>query len=378
MSKQLLIVAGEVSGDMHGSVLIKKLLSRDPELEISGIGGDMMISAGMEALFHIKDFSFLGITEVVRHLPFIREVQRKLLETIEKRNIRTVLLIDYPGFNLNFAKKLKKRNIKVLYYISPQLWAWGSHRVKKIKKRIDRLFVVFPFEVDFFKKHGIKAEFVGHPLVERIENYEFEPKSEFFKNIGIDGNADILLLMPGSRKHEVELILPELIKAGRELERKFNIIPVIAATENFDDSFYLTIGKDSEIKIVRGYNYELLKYSKFGIIKSGTSTLEAGLFKLPFIVVYKTSLITYLIAKRLVNLDSLSLVNIVTKRKIVLELIQNEVNKNEIVKAVSSYLSDESKVNGLLGKLSLIKNLLVEEKKKVDLTSNILEEIYAS
>jgi lipid-A-disaccharide synthase len=378
VSKQLLIVAGEVSGDMHGSVLIKKLLSRDPELEISGIGGDMMISAGMEALFHIKDFSFLGITEVVRHLPFIREVQRKLLETIEKRNIRTVLLIDYPGFNLNFAKKLKKRNIKVLYYISPQLWAWGSHRVKKIKKRIDRLFVVFPFEVDFFKKHGIKAEFVGHPLVERIENYEFEPKSEFFKNIGIDGNADILLLMPGSRKHEVELILPELIKAGRELERKFNIIPVIAATENFDDSFYLTIGKDSEIKIVRGYNYELLKYSKFGIIKSGTSTLEAGLFKLPFIVVYKTSLITYLIAKRLVNLDSLSLVNIVTKRKIVLELIQNEVNKNEIVKAVSSYLSDESKVNGLLGKLSLIKNLLVEEKKKVDLTSNILEEIYAS
>jgi len=378
VSKQLLIVAGEVSGDMHGSVLIKKLLSRDTELSISGIGGDMMIAAGMEALYHIKDFSFLGITEVVKHLPFIREVQQKLLDIIDKRNIHTVLLIDYPGFNLNFAKKLKKRNIKVLYYISPQLWAWGSHRVKKIKQRIDRLFVVFPFEVDFFRKHGIKAEFVGHPLVERLEKYEFEPRSDFFKNIGLDENAEILLLMPGSRKHEVELILPELIKAGKELESKFNITPVIAATENFDDSFYRNIGKDSEVKIVRGYNYELLKYSKFGIIKSGTSTLEAGLLRLPFIVVYKTSLITYLIAKRLVNLDSLSLVNIVTKRKIVLELLQDEVNKNEIVKAVSSYLSDESKVNNLVGKLFMIKNLLVEENKQIDLVTNILEEIYAS
>ncbi len=378
MSKQLLIVAGEVSGDMHGSALIKKLLRKDPELSISGIGGDMMIAEGLEALYHIKDFSFLGITEVVKHLPFIREVQRKLLEVIDERKIHTVLLIDYPGFNLNFAKKLKKRNIKVLYYISPQLWAWGSHRVKKIKKRVDRLFVVFPFEVDFFKKHRIKAEFVGHPLVERIENYEFEPKDLFFKNIGLDKKDDILLLMPGSRKHEVELILPELIKAGKELQNKFGITPVIAATENFDDTFYNNICKDAEIKIVRGYNYELLKYSKFGIIKSGTSTLEAGLLQLPFIVVYKTSLITYLIAKRLVNLDSLSLVNIVTKRKLVTELLQDEANKAEIVNAVSEYLNNETKINELKSKLSLIKNLLVEDNTQVDIISNILEEIYAT
>ncbi len=378
MSKEILIIAGEVSGDMHGAELIKKLKLLEPGIRVSGVGGDLMTAAGMEAFYHIKDFSFLGITEVLKHLPFIFKVQKELLGKIEERKIKTVVLIDYPGFNLNFAKKLKKRNIKVLYYISPQLWAWGKHRVKKMKKLIDRLFVVFPFEVDFFKSHGIKAEFVGHPLMERIDNYKFLSRVEFFKKNSLEPDKEILLIMPGSREHEVKLMLPELTKAGKNLSEEFNLQVVISATENLSLDFYQSIVPDLEVRIVVGKNYELMKYSKFGIIKSGTSTLEAGLFNLPFIVVYKTSRLTYLIAKKLVSLHSLSLVNIVTDKKIVEELIQDEVNAEKIHAVVANYLRDDEKIFKLKEELKSVKKTLGENESKVDLAANILSEINAA
>ncbi len=373
-----MIIAGEVSGDMHGAALIKKLKRLNPELVVSGIGGDQMVDAGLEAFYHIKDFSFLGITEVLKHLPFIFKVQKDLLVRIAERKIRTVVLIDYPGFNLNFAKKLKKRNIKVLYYISPQLWAWGKHRVKKMKKLIDRLFVVFPFEVDFFNSYGIKAEFVGHPLVERIEKYNFLSREDFLNQYSFNREKEILLLMPGSREHEVKLMLPELVKAAKIAAEKFNLQVVISASENFDAEFYKSIVPDLDVKIITGQNYELMKYSKFGIIKSGTSTLEAGLFILPFIVVYKTSFLTYIIARKLVNLHSLSLVNIVMNKKIVKELIQNEVEAEKIVSAVSEYLENDKKIQLLKNELKKVKSMLVENKSKVDLAENILSEVNAA
>ncbi len=378
MSKEILIIAGEVSGDMHGAELIKKLKLLEPGIRVSGVGGDLMTAAGMEAFYHIKDFSFLGITEVLKHLPFIFKVQRELLAKIKERKIKTVVLIDYPGFNLNFAKKLKKRNIKVLYYISPQLWAWGKQRVKKMKKLIDRLFVVFPFEVDFFKSHGIKAEFVGHPLMERIDNYKFLSREEFFKENSLEPDKEILLIMPGSREHEVKLMLPELTKAGKNLSEEFNLQVVISATENLSLDFYQSIVPDLEVRIVVGKNYELMKYSKFGIIKSGTSTLEAGLFNLPFIVVYKTSRLTYLIAKKLVSLHSLSLVNIVTDKKIVEELLQDEVNAEKIHAVVANYLRDDEKIFKLKEELKSVKKTLGENESKVDLAANILSEINAA
>ncbi len=208
-----MIIAGEASGDLHGAALIKKLKNIDSSIEILGIGGDRMIEAGMNALFHIKKMAFLGLVEVIKHIPYIKQVQKKLIDTVLDENIKVIILIDYPGFNLGLAKKLKKLGRKIIYYISPQIWAWGKRRIKKIKKYVDKMIVVFPFEEKLYKEHGIDAVYVGHPLIEHIENYNFISKDELYKKFNLMKGKEILLLLPGSRKHEIKKIFPETIQA---------------------------------------------------------------------------------------------------------------------------------------------------------------------
>ncbi len=374
MSKKIFILAGEHSGDLHGSALIKKLKEKEPDIEVYGIGGEQMIKAGMRAIFHINELAFLGFTEVARHLPKIFAVRKATLRFIEENGIKTVLLIDYPGFNLNLAKKLKARGVKVLYYISPQLWAWGSSRAKKMKARIDKLFVVFPFETDFFARYGIKAEFVGHPLIERIENYKFERKEDFLNRYGLEAGKKILLLMPGSRKHEVRLILPEMYKAAKRLAKKFDLQIAISASQNIDEEYYRLFA-EPQARIITGKAYELFKYSKFGLIKSGTSTLEAALFGLPFIVLYKTGRLTYAIGKALVKIETIALANIVAGEKIVEELIQAEANEEKIYETASKILSDESRISEIKEKLSRTKAKLSASSAQSDLAERVLEEL---
>ncbi len=374
MNKKIFILAGEASGDLHGSALVKKLKNAEPNLEIYGVGGDAMIEAGMRAIFHINELAFLGLTEVIKHLPKIFAIRKTILKFLEEENIKTVLLIDYPGFNLNIAKKLKERGIKVLYYISPQLWAWGSSRAKKMKKRIDKLFVVFPFEVEFFAQYGIEAEFVGHPLIERMDNYEYEPREDFYRENKLDDARPILLLMPGSRKHEVEMILPEMFSAAEKLAEKFNMQIVISASQNIGEEYYRRFSSD-DAKIITGKTYELLRYSEFGLIKSGTSTLEAALSGLPFIVLYKTGAITYAAGKKLVKIDSIALANIVAGEKIVEELIQGDANAEKIYATAEKILSDKNRLNEIKAKLGKVKEKLKSENAETDLTKRILEEL---
>ena len=374
MSKKIFILAGEPSGDLHGAALIEKLKAKLPDLKIYGIGGEKMIEAGLQAIFHIKDFSFLGFAEVIKHLPKIFALKKSVIKFIEEENIKTVLLIDYPGFNLNLAKTLKNKGVKVLYYISPQLWAWGSSRAKKMKNRIDKLFVIFQFEVEFFKQYGINAEFVGHPLIERIENYKFIPPEEFFKNYNLNENQDILLLMPGSRKHEIKLILPAIYNAAKKLKKDFNFQVVISASSNIELDYYKNF-IDSDVKLIYGNTYELLKYSKFGLVKSGTSTLEAALFELPFIVLYKTGNITYWLGKRLVNIDSIALPNIVLGKKVVDELIQEDANEIKIYDTAKNILNDEKRMQTIKTNLSEVKNKLIAYNAKSDLVERVAEEL---
>ncbi len=374
MSKKIFILAGEVSGDLHGAALIEKLKALSPDLQVYGIGGEAMIKAGLQPLYKIDDLAFLGFSEVIKHLPKISEIRKSILEFIEKEKIRTVVLIDYPGFNLNIARKLKGNGVKVLYYISPQLWAWGSSRAKKMKKRIDKLFVVFPFEVDFFAKYGIDAEFVGHPLIERIDKYDFIPRDEFFRENELSAEKEILLLMPGSRKHEVEMILPEAYSAAKKLAEKHNLQIVISASPNIDASFYRKYSGD-DAKIISGKTYELMRYSKFGLIKSGTSTLEAGLLSLPFVVLYRTGALTYLLGKALVNIDSIALVNIVAGKKIVKELIQNDATADKIFSVADELLNDNAQLDKMKNEFSVLREKLSNEKNKRDLAKRILEEL---
>ena len=355
-NNKILIIAGEVSGEMHGAALVAELKNSNSDLEFFGIGGDNMINAGVETLQHIKDMAFLGFVEVVKHLPFILKVEKTIIDFVKLNKIKLAILIDYPGFNLRIAKKLNKLGVKVIYYISPQIWAWHQSRIKKIKNRVDKMLVVFPFEKKFYTDGDVSVEYVGHPLVERIEQFNFKSKDEFFNELGIE--KEILLILPGSRKHEIEKHLPELIKSADIISGNNNLQTIVACSENLDEEYLQQFISSENVKIVKGNTYNLLKHSKFGIIKSGTSTLEAAIIGLPFVVIYSTSKLTYELAKRLVKIDHIAMPNIIAGKTVVREFIQSEVNAELISEHVQSLLNDESGLNNLKLELNKIKTQL--------------------
>ncbi len=353
-----MIVAGEASGDLHGASLIRELKSIDSSIEIFGIGGDKMIAAGMKAKYHIKQMAFLGFIEVIRHLPFINKVKHDLLQIVEDEKIQTIVLIDYPGFNLNIAKKLNECGKKIIYYISPQVWAWGKGRIKKIKSLVKKMLVIFPFEEKMYRDSFVEAEYVGHPLVEHVAQYDFMSKEELIKNFQLDNSKDILLILPGSRKQEIKKIFPECISAASRLADKFNMQIVVACAENINENIFRLVSPESNYKIVKGFTYDLLKHSAFGIIKSGTSTLEAGYFQLPFVVVYKTNALTYLIGKNLAKVTNIAMANIILGKTVVPEFIQNDVNTDKIFYSCKDILNDKTKIDIMKRHLSEIKNRL--------------------
>ena len=357
----LMIIAGEVSGDILGGELSAELMQLDNKIKLFGIGGEKMKQAGVEIIYHINKLAFLGFAEVVRHIPFVKKVQNDLIKVIREKKIKHIIMIDYPGFNLNFAKKIKPFGVKVLYYVSPQVWAWGKRRIKKMKSLVRKMFVVFSFEEKIYKDEGIDVEFVGHPILDRINGYNFLSKENFFKSCNLDTAKDILLILPGSRKFEVEKIFPACIEAALRLKKEFNLQIVVAGAASIDEKLFAGISPLSEYKIIKNKNYELMKYSKVGIIKSGTSTLESGLFGLPMVIVYKTSLLTYFISKSLVRLKNIGMANIISGENVVTELIQHNVNPNSIYNEVKKILSDGDLFDSIKRKLSSIKIKLGSE-----------------
>jgi lipid-A-disaccharide synthase len=372
-SKKLMIITGEVSGDLIGAALIKELKYLNPHLNIVGIGGDKMREKGMELIYHSDQMAFLGFVEIVKHLPFIRKVQKKLIDIIKDEKIKCIVLIDYPGFNLSIAKKLKPLGVKVIYYVSPQIWAWAKGRIKNIKKYVDKMLVVFPFEVEFYKKENIDVECVGHPLAERVGRYKFINKDEFYSKCKLEIDKGILLVMPGSRKQEVKEIFPETIKAAGKLANKFNLQVVVARSKNIDEEYLRQISNNEKFVSIEDHNYELMKYSKFGIIKSGTSTLEAGYFSLPMVIIYKTSPLTYVIGKRLVKLDKIGMVNILLNKMVVPELIQNNASAENIIQEASNILSDNQIYEDMKLRLGEVKNKLGGEGASEKAARSILE-----
>jgi len=355
---KILFVSGEVSGDLHGAALINELRNNESSLAFYGIGGEKMRSEGMILIEHINNMAFLGFVEVIRHLPFIRGVRKKVLNVVREENIRTAVLIDYPGFNLNLAKQLKKMGVKIVYYITPQVWAWGKGRVKTIKDLVDKVLVTLPFEKEFFSEYGIDSVYVGHPLIERINSYSFITKEEFYSENNIDIKKEILALLPGSRGHEVLSIFPEAFKAARKIADEFGMQIVVACPENIDPRLFERFASADEFTVIQNRSYELLKYAKFGIIKSGTSTLEAALLELPMVIVYKTNPLTYFIGRNLVSIKNIGLVNIIAGETIVPELIQNDMNEERIYEEIKKILSDGDKYKAVKKRLNGVKNKL--------------------
>jgi lipid-A-disaccharide synthase len=356
-----MIIAGEASGDLHGSSLIDELFNIDPNLEISGIGGDRMIKSGLKKLYHINEMSFLGFIEVIKHLPFIRKVKANLINHVKLENIKTVVLIDYPGFNLSIAKNFNRLGIKNIYYISPQIWAWGKGRINKIKKLISRMIVFFPFEKELYTENNVHSDFVGHPLVNNIECYDFLSKEELISKYNLDNEKELLVILPGSRKQEIRQFFSDLINAAALVADEFNMQIIVACADSIEENYIKTFSAENNFHLIKDDTYNLLKNAKFAIVKSGTSTLETAIIGTPFIVVYKTNFLTYLIVKALISIKNIALVNIVAEKTIIKELIQNEVNPKNIFNEVKILLSDNSKLEKIKSDLGEIKRKLKTE-----------------
>lgn len=361
MADSILIIAGEASGDLHGSSLIRELKILLPETEFFGVGGMNMQNAGLKMLYHSDNLNFMGFVEIIRHLPFIKKVQRHLIDEVIKRKTKYAILIDYPGFNLSIAKKLKSLGVKIFYYISPQVWAWGQNRVKKIKKLIFKMFVLFPFEEEFYKKNGVDAEFVGHPLISKLNSYKFLKKNELYEKLELEKEKEILLILPGSRKHEVSFIFPKIFSAAEKISEKFNLQIVVACSTSIEKDFIKQTVNSENYKIISGFTYDLMKHSKFGIIKSGTSTLEAGLIGLPMIIVYKANYLSYLIGMLLIKVKNIGIVNILLGKTIIPELLQSQVNETNIFRIASDLLSDLNKIGSMKQELSKLSQILGEK-----------------
>jgi len=376
-SKNVLIVAGEASGDLHGASLIRELKKLDSSLKICGIGGDKMKAEGMELIYHIDKMAFLGFVEVIKHLPFIKKVQRDLIDEVKKRNVTQLVLIDYPGFNLSIAKKLKQLEpelkLELIYYITPQVWAWGKGRVNKIRELFKKVLVVFPFEEKFFKEKNVSAEFVGHPLIQEINGYDFKSRNLLDKKFDLYPTKEILLILPGSRKQEVKSIFPEAIKAAEKIADELDMQIIVACSSNLDEKIFYELTNEKNFKVIKDHTYDLMKHSKFGIVKSGTSTLEAGLLELPMIIVYKTSALTYAIGKSLVKIKNFGMANIILGEQVVSELIQNDANADKIYDEAKNILSDDDLYEDIKRKLSRIKKVLGDK----DAPKNAAKIIYS-
>lgn len=323
------LIAGEASGDLHGANLIKELRLRDPEAVIRCWGGDLMQAAGAEVVKHYRDLAFMGFTEVIMNLGTIVANLSSCKKDITQFKPDVVILIDYPGFNLRIAKHVHQQGIQVFYYISPQIWAWKESRIRTIKKYVDKMFVILPFEKPFYEKHQYPVDFVGHPLLDAFANYTPEKLET--------GTMPIIALLPGSRKQEISTMLPVMLEAGSEFP-EYKLI--VAGAPSQPASFYQELLLNyPQVELVFGKTYDILRSSKAAMVTSGTATLEAALLGIPEVVCYKGGYISYRIARALLKIRFISLVNLIMDKEIVRELIQHEFNTDLLVKEVRLLLS---------------------------------------
>lgn len=334
------VIAGEASGDLHASNLMKAIQQQDSGTQFRVWGGDLMEAAGGYLVKHYRDLAFMGFVEVVQNL-------RTILKNISfcKKDILAfqpdvLILVDYPGFNLRIAKWAKKQGIRVFYYISPQIWAWNSKRVHQIKKDVDRMFVILPFEKDFYKKYGMDVDFVGHPLLDVIENRK---ASSGFRATHQLSQKPIIALLPGSRKQEISRMLTVMLKMVPDFP---NYEFIIAGAPSMPLDFYTSILKknNSSVRIIQNETYGLLQNATAALVTSGTATLETGLFKVPQVVCYQGSLLSYWIAKRLVNINYIALVNLILDRPLLKELIQNDFNPANLKIELQKILANDSEI----------------------------------
>ena len=329
------IIAGERSGDLHGSNLIKELRKKDPDAEIRGWGGDMMQAAGMHLVRHYQDMAFMGFAEVIKNLRKIFGYLKEAKADIANYKPDVVILVDYAGFNMRIAKFAKSRGLKVFYYISPKIWAWNQGRAHKIKKVVDRMFVIMPFEKDFYKRFDYDVDYIGNPVSDSVTDHVANP--DFRLKNRLLNNKPIVAILPGSRAQEIENMLDVMLSVLPSF-RDFQF--VVAGVSTFGKDYYERYNKDKNIKIVYDQTYDLLSHSVAALVTSGTATLETALFNVPQVVCYKTSKISYTIGKMVIKVPYISLVNLIADKPIVTELIQDDFTGKQVTAELKSILFD--------------------------------------
>ncbi|MBN2867549.1 MAG: lipid-A-disaccharide synthase [Flavobacteriaceae bacterium] len=348
------IISGEASGDLHGSNLMKSLQKVDVNADFKFWGGDLMETVGGTLVKHYKELAFMGFVEVVMNLRTIAKNLSFCKKDIENYNPDAIIFIDYPGFNLRIAKWAKIKGFKTHYYISPQIWAWKEGRIKDIKRDVDQMYVILPFEKDFYeKKHNFPVHFVGHPLIDAISNRTQIDDSEFRRTHNLS-DKPIIALLPGSRKQEISKMLSVMLRLVNDYD---DYQFVIAGAPGQDYDFYKQFIKQDNVNFISNKTYDLLSLSTAALVTSGTATLETALFKVPQVVCYKGSWISYQIGKRVVNLDFISLVNLILEKEAVTELIQNDFNKKRLKKELDLILDEYERTKFFIDYYDLEKKL---------------------
>lgn len=355
------LVAGEASGDLHGSNLIKALRAKDTRADIRCWGGELMQKAGATLVKDYKELAFMGFSEVIKNLPTIFRNLRFCKEDIIAHNPDVLVLIDYPGFNLRIAKWARQQGLKVVYYISPQVWAWKESRVKTMKQHIDRMLVILPFEEKYYAdKWDWKVDYVGHPLVQAIDDWKKNNTTDdVIAALKNKYAKPLIAILPGSRKQEIQKKLPIMLQATKNFaENHF----VVAKAPGIDDEFYESLlAGNQNISTVRNATYSLLNHADAALVTSGTATLETALFQVPQVVCYKGNNISYQIAKRLIKIKFISLVNLIMDKMVVKELIQHELTPANLISELNSILLDDAKRKHIMQDYTALKQILTED-----------------
>lgn len=350
------IIAGEQSGDLHGSNLVKELIASDKNAEVYCWGGDLMESAGAKLLKHYKETAFMGFLVILKNLRKIAENLSLCKKQILEFRPDVVVLVDYPGFNLRIAEFAKQNRLKVFYYISPKFWAWNEKRVEKIKKYVDRMYIIFPFETEFYRKHGISVEYYGNPLVDETERKisSLPEKSEVRKLLNL-GEKPVIALLAGSRSHEVKSILPQMLKVIDHFpDHQF----VLAGVKNLPEELYRKIIGEKPVIHIAEKTYDILYISEAALVASGTATLETALFNTPQVVCYKGDFFSMLIAWLVIKVKYISLVNLIMESAVVKELLGYSVNKKNLVRELKEILPDGNRRGKIISEYGRLKEKL--------------------
>ncbi len=351
-----MIIAGEASGDMHGASLVQEMLKIEPTINFYGIGGNGLREAGVKLVANASEMAVVGLTEVISKLGKFIYVMNLLKKSLNDVQPDLVILIDYAGFNLRLAKAVHKKGIKVFYYISPQVWASRKGRIRKIKKYVNKMAVILPFEVETYQQENFHVDYVGHPLLDLVKPNYSKPESR--QKFNLPGNKTTIGLLPGSRISEVEKLLPEMLQAGELLAKQIPDIQfLLPLADTLEEKTIADIiaGYNLKVTVISGHTYDAISCTDLAVVASGTATLETALLGVPMIIIYKISPLTYLIGKMIIKVKNIGIVNIIAGKTIVPELIQNEANSQRIAEEALAILNDPQRKQEIIKDLAEIR-----------------------